>query len=55
MKLLPSRKMCEILNVYPNTLRNWEKNGKINCIGTPTNQRLYDLDAFLEAVTKVKK
>ena len=31
-KLLTLKQASELINVHPNTLRNWEKDGKINTI-----------------------
>ena len=45
MKYLPSRKACELLGVYPNTLRSWAKNEKIDYIKTASGQRKYNVDA----------
>jgi len=55
MKLLPTRKACEILNVHPNTLRKWNKNGQITCIRTPADQRLYDVESFIGEKTVKEK
>lgn len=30
--ILTLKQACEILNCHPNTLRNWEKDGTIECI-----------------------
>lgn len=38
---------CRKLNVHPNTLRNWSREGKIVTIRTPGNQRRYDVEGFL--------
>lgn len=43
MKYLPSRKASELLNVHPNTLRSWAKQGKIDHIVTETGQRRYNI------------
>lgn len=31
-EILTLKEACEILNCHPNTLRNWAKNGEIECI-----------------------
>jgi predicted site-specific integrase-resolvase len=41
-----TKKACEKLGVHPNTLRNWDREGKIKTIRTPGNVRLYDLGGF---------
>lgn len=30
--ILTLKQACELLNCHPNTLRNWEKEGIVNCI-----------------------
>jgi predicted site-specific integrase-resolvase len=40
------------LGVCPNTLRLWDKNGKIECIRTPGNERLYNIKKFAEIQAK---
>jgi putative resolvase len=47
MKYLPSRKASELLNVHPNTLRSWAKQGKIDHIVTETGQRRYNISKLL--------
>jgi predicted site-specific integrase-resolvase len=47
MKLLPSRKACEILGIHSNTLRRWADEGRIKHIKTEAKQRLYDVESFL--------
>lgn len=44
---------CKQLGVHPNTLRNWDKQGKIKTKRTPGNVRLYDLNS-LNIVEKKK-
>jgi predicted site-specific integrase-resolvase len=41
------------LGVTLKTLRNWEKAGKIHCVRTPGDTRLYDVDAFLASARAV--
>jgi len=31
-EILTLKQACEVLNCHPNTLRNWEREGRINCI-----------------------
>lgn len=31
-EILTLTQVCEILNVHPNTLRNWDKNGQLKAI-----------------------
>jgi predicted site-specific integrase-resolvase len=47
MYYLPSRKASEVLNVHPNTLRSWAKQGKIDHIVTETGQRRYNIAKLL--------
>ena len=46
MKLIPSRKACEMLGIHPNTLRKWADNGTIHHIRTKAGQRLYDVESI---------
>jgi len=47
-KYLATRKAVEKLGISVQTLRNWEKQGKIEAIRTDGNQRLYNVEKFLE-------
>lgn len=47
-KYINTREVCSVLGVHPNTLRKWEKEGKILAIRTPGNKRLYNLDSLLK-------
>jgi predicted site-specific integrase-resolvase len=47
-----TRKACEILNVHPNTLRLWDRQGKIPTQRTPGGHRLYDISAFYNETPK---
>ena len=40
-------KAAEIVGVHPETLRRWEKTGRITVERTPTNRRLYDVSQLL--------
>lgn len=53
--MLTSKKACAKLGVHPNTLRRWAENKQIKFIRTPSNQRLYDVDNFLNSVKGRKK
>jgi len=53
MAFVNTRKAVEILGVHPNTLRSWDKNGKIKTIRTPTGQRLYDISDFMQQKRRV--
>jgi putative resolvase len=48
---LSPRKACSYLNVSEKTLRNWDRDGLITTIRTPSNQRRYDIDSVLGAKT----
>lgn len=54
-KYYGSRDVCKILGIHFQTLNNWEKNGKIECIRTPGGKRLYDLSLFLEKTKGLKE
>jgi excisionase family DNA binding protein len=40
-KLLTSHQVAKLLNVWPHTLRRWEKEGKLKPIHTPGGHRRY--------------
>lgn len=42
-----SRKTTKLLGVHANTLRRWEKEGKIDAIRNPAGQRLYQVSKFI--------
>ena len=44
MQLISIGKAASLLGVHPDTLRNWEKSGKIQVYRTPGNHRRYSLD-----------
>jgi hypothetical protein len=46
MNLVPTRKASEILGLHPNTLRRYEKEGKINTHRPANGYRLWDIDSF---------
>ena len=45
---LGSKQATKILGVHPNTLYNWERNGKIETIRTPGGKRLYNVTKFIK-------
>ncbi len=55
---LQIKQAAKFLGVTPNTLRNWEKNGKLASHRHPLNRyRLYkkeDLEAFLQEIDQSK-
>lgn len=53
MKYYKTSKAAELLGVHPNTLRNWDREGKISTIRTPSGQRLYDVSRFLQQEQRV--
>jgi excisionase family DNA binding protein len=44
--ILNLEEACEHLKVSKNTLRRWEKDGKLISIRTPGGHRRYDLDTL---------
>jgi len=46
MAYVNTRTACKQLGVHPNTLRKWDKDGKIKMMRTPGGIRLYDLDSL---------
>lgn len=55
MKYVPSRKVCEILGVHPNTVRRWANEKKIRYIKTQSGQRRYDVDTYLGETKEKRK
>ena len=47
-KYYTPKETSEKLGVHFQTLRNWEKEGKIECIRSPGGKRFYDLSGFLK-------
>lgn len=43
------KKASEIIGVHWMTLKNWEKQGKIECIRTPGGKRMYNVNKYLIA------
>ena len=46
-KYMTSNKAIKILGVHPLSLKNWEANGKIECIKTPGGKRLYNVEKYI--------
>lgn len=53
MNYINTKAACSRLGVHPNTLRNWDKEGKIKTIRTPGGNRLYDLSSISQERTKI--
>lgn len=53
MNYINTKTACSRLGVHPNTLRNWDKEGKIKTIRTPGGNRLYDLSSISQERTKI--
>ena len=53
MVFVNTRKACQQLGVHPNTLRAWDKAGKIQTMRTPGGIRMYDLSS-LETGDRIK-
>jgi excisionase family DNA binding protein len=47
-EILTMKQVCELLNVHPNTLRNWDNNGVLKAIrfGTRKDRRYKKSDIF---------
>ena len=56
MTYLSTKDACAQLGVHPNTLRNWDRQGKIKVLRTPGNTRLYDISSLddTQTTTRVK-
>jgi predicted site-specific integrase-resolvase len=52
MSFVTSKKACNILGVHPNTLRTWEQKNLIKSIKTPSGQRLYNTNSYIESFDK---
>jgi predicted site-specific integrase-resolvase len=46
-------KASKILGIHPQTLRRWDKDGKLKTIRSPSGQRLIDVSEFLEQSQRV--
>lgn len=53
-KLVSLKEVAELLGVHPCTLREWDKNGKLEAIKTPGGHRKYQLST-IESLLKIKK
>ena len=47
MRYVASRKAAEELGLHPNTLRRYEREGRIKAIRTASGQRRYDVDSYI--------
>lgn len=54
IKYYTPKETSEKLGVHFQTLRNWEKEGKIECIRSPGGKRFYDLNNFLKKYEDIK-
>ncbi len=56
MKYATPREASQILQVSERTLRNWDRDGKIRTIRTPTGHRRYDIDSVVnpEGDTRIR-
>lgn len=51
--VLTMKQVCELLNVHPNTLRNWDKNGALKAIRFGTRKdRRYKKSDILKLIYK---
>jgi predicted site-specific integrase-resolvase len=48
MTLVPLRKAVEATGLHPNTLRKYADNGTIHSIRNEANQRLFDVDSYIQ-------
>ena len=48
MSLVPLRKAVEATGLHPNTLRKYADNGTIHSIRNEANQRLFDVDSYIQ-------
>jgi excisionase family DNA binding protein len=46
------KEASEKLGVHWQTLKNWEKNGKIKCVRSPGGKRYYDIQDFIQKTEK---
>ncbi len=54
-KYLKPREAAEILGVNVRTLVRWEENKKISAIKTPSGQRRYDIDSYIQNTRNVPR
>lgn len=50
-KFLTSHQVAKLLNVWPHTLRRWEKAGKLKPLRTPGGHRRYKESQMIAIVT----
>lgn len=48
-----TKEACRQIGVHPNTLRQWDKEGKIRTQRTPGGKRLYDTSSILKGKGKI--
>jgi excisionase family DNA binding protein len=48
-----TKEACRQIGVHPNTLRQWDKDGKIRTQRTPGGKRLYDTSSVLKGKGKI--
>ncbi len=54
-EILTMKQVCELLNVHPNTLRNWDNNGVLKAIRFGTRRdRRYKKEDILR-ILKIKR
>ena len=52
-EILTMKQVCELLNVHPNTLRNWDNNGALKAIRFGTRKdRRYRKEDILKLLRK---
>lgn len=50
-EILTMKQVCELLNVHPNTLRNWDNNGVLKAIRFGTRKdRRYKKEVILKLI-----
>ena len=49
-----TKKACSLYQVTPNTLRRWDKEGKIDTIRTPSNIRLYSTKIYENCISNLE-
>ena len=55
-EILTMKQVCELLNVHPNTLRNWDNNGVLKAIRFGTRKdRRYKKEDILKLINKISK
>jgi predicted site-specific integrase-resolvase len=48
-----TKDLCQLYGVYPSTVRNWERAGKIKSVKTPSGYRLFDKQSVLASMGPV--